>query len=74
MKSFKEMSRNPSYPRGTKIKTGKNHQVLNYTTRGGEKRSIKVHKDKAFSALSHYRSMGHTNVHLEKKEDNNEIV
>lgn len=44
---------------------GKDHQTLNYTTRGGQKMKTAVHKDKAFGAVGHFRKMGHTDVHLE---------
>jgi len=44
---------------------GKDHQTLNYTTRGGQKMKTAVHKDKAFKAVGHFRSMGHTDVHLD---------
>jgi hypothetical protein len=47
----------------------KDHQTLNYTTRGGQKMKTAVHKDKAFGAVGHYRRMGHTDVHLEGYRD-----
>jgi len=46
----------------------KDHQTLNYTTRGGQKMKTAVHKDKAFGAVGHFRKMGHTDVHLEGYE------
>lgn len=48
---------------------GKDHQTLNYTTRGGQKMKTAVHKDKAFGAVGHFRRQGHTDVHLEGYSD-----